>query len=66
MKEDVSIHTPWEGCDITQAQEGAFEPCFNSHTLGRVRRRGSVFATDSVTVSIHTPWEGCDRWGACR
>ena len=33
----VSIHTPWEGCDFRWDACPLLSPCFNSHTLGRVR-----------------------------
>ena len=35
-------------------------PCFNSRTLGRVRRVRTTFDVASLPVSIHAPWEGCD------
>ena len=34
--------------------------CFNSRTLGRVRRVGTQQGKDINYVSIHAPWEGCD------
>ena len=33
----VSIHAPWEGCDIILSQRTPSVFCFNSRTLGRVR-----------------------------
>ena len=36
--EVVSIHAPWEGCDHLQASVHKSLSCFNSRTLGRVRR----------------------------
>ena len=33
----VSIHAPWEGCDILQLSSVAARHSFNSRTLGRVR-----------------------------
>ena len=59
-RSSVSIHAPWEGCDIAISWASLPETCFNSRTLGRVRRSGSIFSTASVAVSIHAPWEGCD------
>ena len=59
----VSIHAPWEGCDISISVHVTEVRSFNSRTLGRVRR--SVFSTHSIPkrVSIHAPWEGCDPNG---
>ena len=34
----VSIHAPWEGCDGSRHYLGNINLCFNSRTLGRVRR----------------------------
>ena len=36
--EDVSIHAPWEGCDICASSQTLHKIGFNSRTLGRVRR----------------------------
>ena len=33
----VSIHAPWEGCDMISPSNGHGGRCFNSRTLGRVR-----------------------------
>ena len=33
----VSIHAPWEGCDVGVAESVKSILCFNSRTLGRVR-----------------------------
>ena len=38
---NVSIHAPWEGCDVGGWCFGRFHSCFNSRTLGRVRRCSS-------------------------
>ena len=60
----VSIHAPWEGCDMIVAVR-RYPPRqgFNSRTLGRVRLDVSYDLTISVRVSIHAPWEGCDPEG---
>ena len=56
---EVSIHAPWEGCDQSVAFYGLTYLCFNSRTLGRVRRL--IYSTLLYpSVSIHAPWEGCD------
>ena len=56
----VSIHAPWEGCDAGAPKSRGFSMCFNSRTLGRVRRGLLRLATRLIGVSIHAPWEGCD------
>ena len=33
----VSIHAPWEGCDLSLLALSSVTKCFNSRTLGRVR-----------------------------
>ena len=35
----VSIHAPWEGCDSPRRLHRLLVCCFNSRTLGRVRRK---------------------------
>ena len=37
----VSIHAPWEGCDTSKEDKGYDYCCFNSRTLGRVRRNST-------------------------
>ena len=56
----VSIHAPWEGCDLAMVIIAL--PCisFNSRTLGRVRLELSDLYRLLQEVSIHAPWEGCD------
>ena len=61
-KDVVSIHAPWEGCDIDGGAVKKNFLGFNSRTLGRVRRGGGDEARLSL-VSIHAPWEGCDTAG---
>ena len=56
----VSIHAPWEGCDPYRTLLRIRSWCFNSRTLGRVRRSSISGLLAKVTVSIHAPWEGCD------
>ena len=45
----VSIHAPWEGCDLREIILFTHTLCFNSRTLGRVRRRSYLL---SYSVSI--------------
>ena len=40
---EVSIHAPWEGCDISPASISLHSRCFNSRTLGRVRLAITLF-----------------------
>ena len=56
----VSIHAPWEGCDSFVPAFLDLCMCFNSRTLGRVRRTDPTTCATSPSVSIHAPWEGCD------
>ena len=58
--DQVSIHAPWEGCDATAWMALPMALCFNSRTLGRVRREVTKEELQKVVVSIHAPWEGCD------
>ena len=41
----VSIHAPWEGCDLSLTLNTLPKVCFNSRTLGRVRLSTSIFRT---------------------
>ena len=49
----VSIHAPWEGCDMPSIAEKFAQRCFNSRTLGRVRlnfsRNVLIFRTFQFT-----------------
>ena len=56
----VSIHAPWEGCDIQLCNILRIHQSFNSRTLGRVRQEIIIGSHSVCTVSIHAPWEGCD------
>ena len=56
----VSIHAPWEGCDRLLMARALRGICFNSRTLGRVRRKHHNNLIYQPRVSIHAPWEGCD------
>ena len=59
----VSIHAPWEGCDRGASSVAPSAGCFNSRTLGRVRRTTGKTQKLFNSVSIHAPWEGCDLHG---
>ena len=56
----VSIHAPWEGCDLGRNITVWRVKSFNSRTLGRVRLSIPYPSISSKRVSIHAPWEGCD------
>ena len=58
----VSIHAPWEGCDCALLFSISVQNCFNSRTLGRVRRGRPGGVLLAQKVSIHAPWEGCDTF----
>ena len=45
----VSIHAPWEGCDCNTSFASRRRVCFNSRTLGRVRRNSGVTIDDKHT-----------------
>ena len=57
----VSIHAPWEGCDIHGLIYVAFVYLFQFTHPGK---GATVQYNDNnhiYYVSIHAPWEGCDR-----
>ena len=56
----VSIHAPWEGCDLLTQRVTYLIGRFNSRTLGRVRLSTRSLRAMFAIVSIHAPWEGCD------
>ena len=56
----VSIHAPWEGCDLPTICRLLHSISFNSRTLGRVRLNHYLPVAFIDRVSIHAPWEGCD------
>ena len=50
----VSIHAPWEGCDLLLLCQLFVRACFNSRTLGRVRLgRYSKLSDDRVFQFTH-------------
>ena len=63
VREGVSIHAPWEGCDLCRKIYIKGCRSFNSRTLGRVRLARRDRQGQGAHVSIHAPWEGCDRGG---
>ena len=51
---------PGKGATAGRCNFLALLLCFNSRTLGRVRRTCTSIHGLTTTVSIHAPWEGCD------
>ena len=56
----VSIHAPWEGCDMV----GRFTPskslAFQFTHPGKGATPAKWETSGGNSVSIHAPWEGCD------
>ena len=56
----VSIHAPWEGCDV----EGGVTPADHDFVSIHAPWEGCdmlvVSELSEAVVSIHAPWEGCD------
>ena len=64
----VSIHAPWEGCDLSLLST-LFELFkFQFTHPGKGATREIPYQGYRETVSIHAPWEGCDPQGiaVCR
>ena len=63
----VSIHAPWEGCDVSFQKHSVLLPLFQFTHPGKGATTAGLVAQQVVTVSIHAPWEGCDlRQGSRR
>ena len=58
--DDVSIHAPREGCDVSLISRPPLSYCFNSRTPGGVRHGYTSGQGQARPVSIHAPREGCD------
>ena len=54
----VSIHAPWEGCDNSYGYYPALTSCFNSRTLGRVRRSADRQNQTTKTFQFTHPGKG--------
>ena len=61
----VSIHAPWEGCDLLVADKSNTFFRFNSRTLGRVRRSAPYQILLSVRFQFTHPGKGATVW-CCR
>ena len=55
----VSIHAPWEGCDII-LQTTCIAHMFQFTHPGKGATQGRNVPSQKSQVSIHAPWEGCD------
>ena len=58
--EQVSIHAPLTGCDMTAMQKQFEDMGFNPRTPHGVRRLVYTLVRQTRTVSIHAPLTGCD------
>ena len=62
----VSIHAPWEGCDSTY-QHGHYPAgCFNSRTLGRVRRSLTRIDWTLSSFQFTHPGKGATKFNPFR
>ena len=56
----VSIHAPWEGCDVTANTSLTKLQEFQFTHPGKGATTQLFRAGILAGVSIHAPWEGCD------
>ena len=56
----VSIHAPWEGCDVARKPESTQEGV-SIHAPWEGCDFVLVLSVPASAVSIHAPWEGCDK-----
>ena len=54
----VSIHAPWEGCDVKISLQSSSTSSFNSRTLGRVRRGGGEILDRIYMFQFTHPGKG--------
>ena len=54
----VSIHAPWEGCDVVRPTKSCYLFGFNSRTLGRVRRKDATDGSVSKEFQFTHPGKG--------
>ena len=59
----VSIHAPWEGCDVGNVGKAIKLLFVSIHAPweGCDTTEGAIQLFD-YGVSIHAPWEGCDKY----
>ena len=56
----VSIHAPWEGCDLVSNLHQTSETTFQFTHPGKGATVARPISLVISMVSIHAPWEGCD------
>ena len=56
----VSIHAPWEGCDLESDIVGRLRSTFQFTHPGKGATSTGDAQRQVHGVSIHAPWEGCD------
>ena len=56
----VSIHAPWEGCDMKPKKSSSILPRFQFTHPGKGATMPLQLLGVLLQVSIHAPWEGCD------
>ena len=61
--QSVSIHAPWEGCDLQASSLPSFSARFQFTHPGKGATSNGMPELMVVDVSIHAPWEGCDILG---
>ena len=59
----VSIHAPWEGCDLQALSPRSFSVLFQFTHPGKGATDADMYYVIDDAVSIHAPWEGCDEKG---
>ena len=61
IRPDVSIHAPWEGCDVIECEDEMYQLKFQFTHPGKGATQRLASLINANGVSIHAPWEGCDR-----
>ena len=56
----VSIHAPWEGCDLSKVRTLTTKLRFQFTHPGKGATSEMGYTSKNLRVSIHAPWEGCD------
>ena len=59
----VSIHAPWEGCDLLLLCQLFVRACFNSRTLGRVRHKFKGAPVADLKFQFTHPGKGATHYG---
>ena len=64
LQYNVSIHAPWEGCDLRALVAGDDRTEFQFTHPGKGATGWPRVRCEFEIVSIHAPWEGCDAVGS--